>query len=62
MRKMSNYDSRLIDVINEMFGSHNEFIEKFFPDMTCGELALEMYNAGLIPTDLMESILDEDPS
>lgn len=56
---MSNYDSRLIDIINEMFGSHNEFIEKFFPDMTCGELALEMYNAGLIPTDLMESILDE---
>lgn len=56
---MRAFDLKIMEVVNDLFSTHNDFIEKFFPDMTPGELAVELYNAGLIPDDLMESIIDE---
>jgi len=56
---MRAFDIKIMTIVNDMFPTHNDFIEKFFPDMTPGELAVELFNAGLIPNDLMESILDD---
>lgn len=56
---MRDFDKQLMMRVNELFEGHNEFLEKFFPEMSVGELVLDMFNAGLIPNDIIESLLDE---
>lgn len=56
---MREFDRSIMDAVNEKYGSSNEFIEEFFPNMSVGELVVEMYNAGLIPDDIIESILND---
>lgn len=56
---MRSFDIKIMQAVNELFEGHNDFIEKFFPDMSPGELAVELYNAGLIPDDLIEGLLND---
>lgn len=56
---MREFDKTIMDTVNEKYGSHNEFLDDFFPNMTVGELVVEMYNSGLIPDDIIESLLHD---
>jgi len=56
---MREFDKTIMNAVNEKYGNSNEFLEEFFPNMTVGELVVEMYNAGLIPDDIIESILND---
>lgn len=56
---MREFDKSIMNAVNEKYGNSNEFLEEFFPNMTVGELVVEMYNAGLIPDDIIEAILHD---
>ena len=56
-RTMREIDRQIMTRVNELYDGHDEFFSRFFPDMTVGELVVELYNSGLIPDDVIESIL-----
>lgn len=57
---MTNYMKRLMVAMNEYATEYGleALLEEFFPEMTPGELLVEMYEAGMIPDDQIEKFLD----
>lgn len=52
----------LISVINDYADDYSvvEVLDEFFPGITIGEIIVDMWNAGLIPTDVMDKFLLDD--
>jgi hypothetical protein len=59
---MKNYEVQLISVINDFADEYSmeELFDELFPGMSVGELVLEMYNAGIIPDDALETFLEDE--
>ena len=59
---MKNYEVQLISVINDFADEYSmeELFDELFPGMSAGELVLEMYNAGIIPDDALETFLEDE--
>lgn len=56
---MRDFDLKIMDKINEKFDDAEDLLEELFPGMTLGEFTTELYNAGLIPDDVLERLMDE---
>lgn len=58
---MKDYEKLLISIANDFTGDHGleALFEELFPGMSPGELVRDMYEAGLIPDDVMETFLGE---
>lgn len=56
---MKNYMRLLIEAVNERAEEIGleELLEELFPGMSVGEVVGEMYEAGLIPEDVIENYL-----
>lgn len=58
---MKELSRKIITTINDaadQFGS-DEVLEQLFPGMTLGELVNEMYEGGLLPSDVLEEFLED---
>lgn len=58
---MTDFEVKFIDAIEDYYSDYgaDAVLEEFFPKMTIGEVILDAYNSGLIPTDLMEKFLND---
>ncbi len=56
---MTNFMKRLIEAMNDYADEEGveALLEELFPDMTIGELIGEMYEAGMLPDDVIERIV-----
>lgn len=58
---MKNYDLVMQGIVNDFaddYGVDGVLSELFGEDFDIGELIVDMYNAGLIPTDKMEAFVN----
>lgn len=60
--KMKVYDKKLIEAVNDYADEEGieEVLDRVFPGATIGEIVVDMYNAGLIPEDVMERFLEDE--
>lgn len=56
---MRDFDLKIMKKINDKFDTAEDLLEELFPGITLGELTTEMYNAGLIPDDILERVMNE---
>ena len=58
---MKKFDKLFIEVADDFAGDYGleALFEELLPDLTPGQIALELYNAGVIPTDNVEKFVNE---
>lgn len=59
--KMKNYEKLLISVVNDYADDNglDGLLDELFPGASIGEIVNDMFNAGLIPEDVMERFLND---
>lgn len=59
---MKNFEKALVEVANDYADDYgmDGLFEEIFPGVSAGELLLDMYNAGMIPDDVLETFLNEE--
>lgn len=58
---MKDYEAVLISVLNDFADDYGTdgLLDELFPGITVGEIVVDMYNAGLIPEDVIERFLED---
>lgn len=58
---MKDYERLLITTTNEYVDDYGVegLLDELFPGMSAGELVLQMYDAGILPEDVLEKFLSE---
>jgi len=61
MVAMKDYEVVLISVLNDFADDYGTdgLLDEIFPGMTIGEIIVNMYDAGLIPNDVIETFLED---
>lgn len=59
---MKSFEQALIQVANDFVDDYgmDGLFEEIFPGVSAGELLLDMYNAGMIPDDVLEKFLNDE--
>jgi hypothetical protein len=58
---LKKFDKLFIEVTDDYVVDYGmeALFEELLPDLTPGQIALELYNAGVIPTDKVEKFINE---
>lgn len=58
---LNSFEQSLVGVANDFADDYSleDLFEEIFPGVSAGELLLDMYNAGLIPDDILERFLND---
>jgi len=61
-KKMKKFDKLFIEVADDYAADYDleALFEELVPDLSPGQIALALYNAGEIPNDKMEKFINED--
>lgn len=60
--KMKVYETKLISVLNDFADEYGTdgLLDELVPGASIGEIIVDMYNAGILPEDVIERFLLDD--